>query len=48
MSQKFEQLSLFNDNNLKNLNSVLIFELSKDVLKKLDNYNMLKMLKQMV
>ena len=40
MSHIIEQLSLFNESkDSKNLNSVLIFELSKDVLKKLDNYS---------
>ncbi len=40
MSKKIKQLSLFNkSNDLKNLNSVLIFNLSKEEIKKLDNYS---------
>ena len=40
MSHIIEQLSLFNESNdSKKLNSVLIFELSKDMKEKLDNYS---------
>ena len=40
MSQKFEQLSLFSEKkNSKKTDSVLIFELSNEIIEKLDNYS---------